>query len=221
MPHAIIRLRILNPKIIISVKKNGRYGVTGEELIMYNFYTDKPNHAHFRTIWLNTLNPFGIETNSYEYDLFISREQEKIALNFLNKFESKCKIGINLQGAMPGKRIHSNELKQICEGIKKVNNDIQIIILTTPNNQKKITQMIKRMSLDYVLPSYKTKTIRDVAAIIKNLDLIISPDTSIVHIASAFNKPILSIHENNFDSYELFSPVSSLRKTVFLSLIHI
>ena len=76
MPHAIIRLRILNPKIIISVKKNGRYGGTGEELIMYNFYTDKPNHAHFRTIWLNTLNPFGIETNSYEYDLFISREQE-------------------------------------------------------------------------------------------------------------------------------------------------
>ena len=45
--------------------------------------------------------------------------------------------------------------------------------------------------------------------------LIITPDTSISHIASAFNKPIITIHENNNDSYELFSPTSMLNKTFF------
>jgi ADP-heptose:LPS heptosyltransferase len=63
--------------------------------------------------------------------------------------------------------------------------------------------------------SYKTNTILDVAALISQLDLIITPDTSIVHIASAFNKPVVTIHENNQDSYQLFSPVSNLNKTVF------
>ena len=52
-------------------------------------------------------------------------------------------------------------------------------------------------------------------ALIKNLDIIITPDTSISHIASAFNKPIVSIHENNLNSYKLFTPTSSLSKTVF------
>ena len=47
------------------------------------------------------------------------------------------------------------------------------------------------------------------------MDIIITPDTSISHIASTFNKPIISLHENNQNSYQLFSPTSSLSKTVF------
>jgi len=63
--------------------------------------------------------------------------------------------------------------------------------------------------------SYKTNKILSVAALISQLDLIITPDTSIVHIASAFNKPIVTIHEDNRDSYELFAPTSKLNRTVF------
>ena len=50
IPHAIIRLKIINPKKVISVKKDGRYGVDGSELLLYDFYTEKPSNAHFRDI---------------------------------------------------------------------------------------------------------------------------------------------------------------------------
>ena len=56
----------------------------------------------------------------------------------------------------------------------------------------------------------QTKTV-----IMIHLDLIITPDTSIAHIASAFNKPVVTIHENNPDSFHLFAPISSLNRTVF------
>jgi len=36
-----------------------------------------------------------------------------------------------------------------------------------------------------------------------------------VHIASVFNKPIVTVHENNQDSYQLFAPTSDINKTVF------
>ena len=215
IPHAIIRLKIIKPKIVISVKKDGRYGVSGNELIIYDYFTNKKNNTHSSRIWLDTLEPFGISENSNKYDLFINSLQEEVALNFLNKFNSKCKIGINLEGAVKGKKILFSELKEISKGIKHINKNIQIIILTSPKNQKNVAKMVNQMNLKYVSPSYKTKTIQDVAAIIKNLDLIISPDTSIVHIASAFNKPIVSIHENNTESYQLFSPISTTNKTVF------
>ena len=215
VPHAIIRLRIINPKKIISVVKDGRYGVTGDKLLMYDYYTEKPKNTHFRDIWLKTLTPFGVKPKSNGYDLFVSDKKEKSALRFLKQHSSDCLIGINLEGAVKGKKIQKTELAQICKGINDANDNIQIIVLTLPKNLQKISKLVKEMRLDYVVPSYKTRTILDVAALIKNLDIVITPDTSIVHIASAFNKPIVTIHEHNQDSYQLFSPTSSLNRTVF------
>ena len=218
VPHSIIRLRIINPKKIISVKKDGRYGLPGDELEMYNFYTEKKKNSHFSSIWLDTLEPFGIVTNLNHFDLFIDNTQEERALNFLNQFQAKFKIGINLEGAVKGKNINSKELFQICEGIYQINQDVQIIILNHPNNFMKTSKIVNQLGLDYVATSYKTDKIQDVAALVKNLNIIITPDTSIVHIASTFDKPIVSIHENNMESYQLFSPISSLRRTIFSPL---
>jgi ADP-heptose:LPS heptosyltransferase len=215
VPHAIMRLRIINPKKIISVKKDGRYGVNGDELKMYNFYTKKLTNEHSRNVWLGTLAPFGIKPKSSIYDLFISEAQEKKALDFLSKFYKVSKVGINLEGAVKGKKIKINELKKICEGIKRINIDAQIIILSSPKNYENVNNIINHLSLEYVTATYLTKKILEVAGLIKYLDLIISPDTSIVHIASALNKPIVSIHEKNMASFRLFAPTSSKSRTVF------
>jgi ADP-heptose:LPS heptosyltransferase len=215
IPHAIIRLKIINPKKVISVKKDGRYGVDGSELLLYDFYTEKPSNAHFRDIWLATLKPFGIKPKSNSYDLFVANNQQKQAQNFIKQYSSKFLVGINLEGAVKGKKIIFSELDQICQGLYKENNNVQIIILTTPNNLQKTNKKVNDMDLDYVITSYKTSAILDAAALINRLNLIITPDTSIVHIASAFNKPIVTIHENNQDSYQLFAPTSDINKTVF------
>ncbi len=215
VPHAILRLRVINPKKIISVRKNGRYGVPGDQLYMYDFYTQNSINMHFRDIWLSTLHPFKIKPINNSYDLFPTSNQELVANNFLKKYEKKIKVGINLEGAVKGKKIQDIDLDKICKGLKKANKNIQIIIITSPEKQERIKKMIKKMGLSYVSPSYKTSKILDVAALIKNLDIIITPDTSIAHIASAFNRPVVSIHENNHQSYQLFAPTSSISKTVF------
>ncbi len=215
IPHAIIRLKIIKPKKVISVKKDGRYGVSGNELSLYDYYTKKPKKAHFRDIWLATLKPFGIKPKSNKYDLFFTDKQKKQAQSFVKQYSSKFLVGINLEGAVKGKRIHFSELRQICQGIYKEHKNIQIIILSAPDNLQSVNKKVVDMDLDYVVTSYKTDTILDVATLINQLDLIITPDTSIVHIASAFNKPIVTIHENNQDSYQLFAPTSLLNKTVF------
>ena len=102
-----------------------------------------------------------------------------------------------------------------CRGIYHINNNVQIILLSSPNKYKKIVQLSQHLNLPYVKPSFKTESILDAAALIEKLHLIISPDTSIVHLASTFNKPVISIHENNQDSYELFAPISKINRTVF------
>jgi ADP-heptose:LPS heptosyltransferase len=213
--HAILRLRVINPKKVISIKKDGRYGVNGNELSLYDIYAEKPKKRHFRDIWLGVLKPFNIISKSNDYDLFINDELIKQAQNYTKQYFPNSLVGINLEGAVKGKKIKFPELFKICKGLNKQDKNIQIIILCAPNNFQETSLNVQKMALNYVEMSYKTDRILTVAALISQLDLIITPDTSIVHIASAFNKPVVSIHEDNRDSYELFAPTSKLNRTVF------
>jgi len=213
--HAIIRLKIINPKKVISVEKTGRYGVHGSMLQIYDYYTAKPKNNHFRDIWLATLKPFNIIPESKTYDIFCDDLQKNKAMNFLNQYPNKLLIGINLEGAVKGKKIQYLELIDICKGLYSINSCSQIIIISTPKREKSESEMIIKMSLDFVSIAYRTNDILDASALINNLDLIITPDTAIAHIASTFNKPVITIHENNYESYKLFAPTSDLNRTVF------
>tara|TARA_B100000787_G_C16150107_1_gene276151 strand:+ start:11 stop:1081 length:1071 start_codon:yes stop_codon:yes gene_type:complete len=213
--HAILRLKIINPKKIISVKKNGRYGLKGNELKLYDFYTEKKENAHFRDIWLETLRPFQVIPKHNSYEIFCDEKDQDQAFKFLKKFSNKLLVGINLKGAVKGKKIRFSELKEICKGLYKLHNNIQIIILFSPAEEEEIKYKISNLNLAYVAKSYKTNTINSVSALIENLDIIITPDTSITHIASTFNKPVISIHEKNEESHKLFAPTSDLNRTIF------
>jgi ADP-heptose:LPS heptosyltransferase len=215
--HAIIRLKIINPKKVISVKKAGRYGVHGSKLQIYDYYTEKPKDNHFRDIWLATLKPFNVMPKSKRYDIFCDEIQIKTAINFLSKFQNKLLIGINLEGAVKGKKIQYTELLDICQGLYSINSKIQIIIIFTPQKEQIVKEMIIKMRLDHVSIAYRTNNILDVSALIDQLHLIITPDTAISHIASTFNIPVITIHENNNESYKLFAPTSDLNRTVFSS----
>jgi ADP-heptose:LPS heptosyltransferase len=127
----------------------------------------------------------------------------------------KIKIGINIEGSFPEKNIQKKELEEICRGLYSHCRDIVIVILASPNKISNKKKIVSGLGLDFVIPSYTTETIIDAAALVEQMDLIITPDTSIVHIASSFDKPIVSIHENNKDSFRLWSPSSTLSKTIF------
>jgi ADP-heptose:LPS heptosyltransferase len=215
IPHAIFRLKIINPKKIISIHKDGRYGVKGSELQLYDYFTKKDKKNHFGKIWLDTLIFFRITPSSYRYDIFLSNIERDRAKSFVFSLGNQIKIGINIESFFPEKCIQKNELKQICCGLFNNYSNIKIVILHSPNSVTKTNKIVSELDLDFVIPSYTTKTIIDAAALIEQLDLIISPDTSIVHVASALDKPIVSIHENNKYSFRSWSPTSTLTKTVF------
>ena len=207
IPHAIFRLKIINPKKIISIHKDGRYGVKGSELQLYDYFTKKDKKSHFGKIWLDTLIFFGIKPSSNKYDFFLSNVERDRANSFLFSMSNKIKIGINIEGSFPEKSIQKKELERICRGLHSHCSNIVIVILASPNKISKKKKMISEFGLNFVIPSYTTETIIDAAALVEQLDLIITPDTSMVHIASSFNKPVVSIHPNNEDSYRLWKPI--------------
>ena len=215
VPHTIIRHKIIKPKKIISVYKYERYSVKAKELKLYDYFTNKNENNHFSSIWLDTLTFFGLSSLSSNYDFFLGDYENQKAKLFISNIANKLKIGINVEAFSPDKRLKTSELIRICENIYKEKKDIKIILLSTPKYRKSLLKIVSEMNLSFVCLSYETKTIIDVASLINQIDIIISPDTSIIHIASAFNTPVISIHENNKKSFRLWAPKSSLSKTIF------
>jgi ADP-heptose:LPS heptosyltransferase len=213
--HAIIRHKIIKPKKIISIYKYGRYGLSGVDLGIYDYYTKQDNQSHFSKLLLEILVFFGVSSNSTDYDFFLGKSERKRAISYISSFNECLKIGINIEAFVPEKAIHLNDLKVICKKLTNNLRNVKIILISSPTFISNKNSLINELDINSLAVLYKTETIIDAAALIEQLDIVITPDTSIVHIASAFNIPVISIHENNSESFRLWAPKSRLSKTIF------
>ena len=215
VPHTILRLKIINPKKIISVRKDGRYGVSGEELMLYDQYSKRSHNEHARDTWLKTIESYTGKVTNKNYEIFLNNESIVKSQQFIKQIDSDFFIGFNLEGAVKGKKISFSDFEELANKIKEILPIAKIILFSHPKKRDQLIRKIDNSDLTNVSMSYPTGSITDLCALIKKMDLIITPDTSVVHIASAFDIPIISIHEKNLNSFKLFMPQSTISRTVF------
>lgn len=215
VPHAIFRLKMINPKKVISVKKDGRYGVDGKELSLYDFYTPRNDSMHFRDIWLHTLEPFGITPGSNKYEVFPLEKSFSVAESFCNQFGKKLKIWINLEGSTEERKLDKNNFKKISKLLYERCQNIQIVLFFVPSKYEYYKNFVSDLNLDFVSLCYPTEHILDLCAIVSKMDIVISPDTSVVHIASIYNIPIISFFKDDMVHYNHFAPLSDFIQTSF------
>ncbi len=82
------------------------------------------------------------------------------------------------------------------------------VILTGQDKDKESINLIIRKSCREKIYIIETNTIFELAELIKNCDLIVTPDTSAVHLASCFNTPIVCFFHNVDWVHKKFSPLS-------------
>ncbi len=76
--------------------------------------------------------------------------------------------------------------------------------------------------IDYILDDamgtrihyLKSKSIIETSEIVRRNDIIITPDTSIVHICSAFNKPVIALYPDVKWNFEKFAPLSDKHEAI-------
>ncbi len=81
----------------------------------------------------------------------------------------------------------------------------------------------EKQILDYLKSNYKRNnicyridnTIYELSDLIKKSNIIITPDTSVVHIASSFDIPVLGLYTNVNWNFERFKPLSSINEIIF------
>lgn len=178
----IVLLRSVNAAINVGYNKT--------HLKLFNYNVDL-NDEHITFDYEKALMLLGFQKMNRHYLLPNIPISNKLQTFYQEKLFDREYIAINFFGVVDYKAFSlENRLKWLVK-IKNAYSDKLILVLTYP----KVTQELKN-SLpegEYVMYEH-TSTIFDSMELIKNASFVITPDTAIVHVAAALNKPLLAFY---------------------------
>ena len=170
---------------------------------------------HITKRYLAYLVKLGLKKENIDisYDIYLKNEKKYEA--FFNKIKENKKIILNPYGASKHKSFNIETLENIITYLK--DKDIAIILVYFGDKYKELEFLEKKYKSVYI--PKKIESILNTAILIKKSDYVISPDTSIVHIASAFNKKMITVYPPKGGKYGIdhlvWAPKSKYNKVIF------
>ena len=170
---------------------------------------------HITKRYLAYLIKLGLKKENIDisYDIYLKEEKKYEA--FFNEIKENKKIILNPYGASKHKSFNIETLENIATYLK--DKDMAIILTYFGDKYKELEFLEKKYK--YVYIPKKIESILDTAILIKKSDYVISPDTSIVHIASAFNKKMITVYPPKGGKYGVdhlvWAPKSEYSRVIF------
>ena len=170
---------------------------------------------HITKRYLAYLIKLGLKKENIDISYDIYLKDEKKYEDFFNEIKENKKIILNPYGASKHKSFSIETLENIITYLK--DKDIAIILIYFGDKYKELEFLEKKYK--YVYIPKKIESILDTAILIKKSDYVISPDTSIVHIASAFNKKMITVYPPKGGKYGVdhlvWAPKSEYSRVIF------
>ena len=170
---------------------------------------------HITKRYLAYLIKLGLKKENIDISYDIYLKDEKKYEVFFNEIKESKKIILNPYGASKHKSFSIETLENIITYLK--DKDIAIILTYFGDKYKELEFLEKKYK--YVYIPKKIESILDTAILIKKSDYVISPDTSIVHIASAFNKKMITVYPPKGGKYGVdhlvWAPKSEYSRVIF------
>lgn len=118
---------------------------------------------------------------------------------FASGLEGRGAIAINLCAGEPDREWPIEKWHGLLERIKR-----PVVIFSMPDRLADKLRLEAQFA--HIVPSPQTRSIYEVAAIIARLDLLISPDTSLIHAASCSGTPVVGLYRSDENHYKRFPP---------------
>ena len=170
---------------------------------------------HITNRYLAYLVKLGLKKENIDISYDIYLKDEKKYEVFFNEIKESKKLILNPYGASKHKSFSVENLENIINYLK--NRDIAIILVYFGDKYKELEFLEKKYNNIYM--PQKIESILDTAILIKKSDYVISPDTSIVHIASAFNKKMITVYPPKGGKYGVdhlvWAPKSEYSRVIF------
>jgi len=120
---------------------------------------------------------------------------------FLAEIKLESIIGINLSAGQPNRKWQEDNWISLL----KMFPNKRFVVLCSPEDQE-IKQRIEGL-FNQVIPSPSTRNLYEAGLIIAALKLLITPDTSLIHVASCSNTPVIGLYRKATQDISRFCPL--------------
>ncbi|MEQ5393732.1 glycosyltransferase family 9 protein [Proteus sp. fly-1013] len=177
----LLFIRIINAKNVVGFNK--------ANIKMYNLNIGYDKYqSHVIERYKKMLNVLNVPFSELKYEITIPYVIDDKIKSFINNLPYKKTVVINPFSASEKRDISREQLLFIISYFKEYK--VNIIFIGKQND-------LKSLQFENILGNPIGDFI-SASAIIKYADLVITPDTSIVHVATTFDKPTLALYGNDY-----------------------
>ncbi len=165
-----------------------------ENRLPFNIRVKAARDGHIMDAFSGLLSGLGkkIETEELVRKISLSDIETDFAERFWNGLDAvpeDC-IAINISAGGENRWWGSDRYREVCRGIMSLG--MKPLILYTPEHKKRASTIAIPEAAALLSPL--TPTVLHVAALIRNIRLLVSPDTSIIHLAAASGIPVVGMY---------------------------
>jgi len=198
-PHTIFAIRLISPIHVASPFKDGRWGVDGTNLPLFNLMPPQHHLKYARPIaetYLDIARLLDCPTDGCipyplpDYERPTNSADDYIILN-----PSGSRVGMNLE---------HKDLEEIIRYIGGLNSSIKIVIPAMPKDYEALSQSLRDYETVMILAP--SSSIKPILPLVQFAKLVITPDTALVHIACAYNVPLIAVYTSSQALYAQWQP---------------
>ncbi len=177
----------------------------------FNYDHRRGNTGHIIENTLKLLTAFGIDSNSISgyAPPFLDEISVKNAVRFIADISDGSsnvfKAGFNLSAGSRTRIWAEEKSVELLTKILQADRNCSVIIFAVSADRRRAERLRRRFNERvYLVPDGLNLT--EASAIISKLDVLISPDTSLVHIARALHVPVVGLYSRFMKNFLLWRP---------------
>lgn len=208
---------------IIDLHHNLRSSILKAKLLSLSFSFDKINlekwlmvrfkknllpNMHIVERYMDVVKPFGVQDDQLGLDYFIS-EEDQVDFSLLPTEYRSDYIVFALGGTYNTKKLPLEKMIELCKNLSGY------LILLGGKEDMEIGEKILAECKQNVYNGCGKFTVNESASIIKKAKCVITHDTGMMHIASAFKKDVISIWGNTIPEFGMYPYKAGSKSIIF------
>jgi len=168
-----------------------------EKWLLVNLKKNKMPDVHIVDRYIDTLKVFDIKNDNKGLDYFIPENDEVDVLTISENLKDGY-VGVVVGAFHYTKKLTKEKIISICSKLDK-----PILLLGGPDNKEEAEEIKKAVGKN-IYNTCGSYNINQSASLVKQANVILTPDTGLMHIASAFKKKILSVWGNTVPEFGMY-----------------
>lgn len=202
--HNNLRTSII--KLALQKKSYAFKKLNFQKFLLTTFKIDKLPNVHIVERYLETVKELHVVNDGKGLDYFIPKKDE---VNFQEHQIPNNYIGLVLGAKFATKRMPLSKLIEICNRIKQ-----PIVLLGGKEDVAVAEALVQAVNRKDVFNACGKFNLNQSAFLVKQAAQIITHDTGLMHIASAFNKRIISVWGNTVPAFGMSQYVEESQKVI-------